>query len=138
MNRIDLRRILETSNLKASYVGAVLFPENLKPSAAVWRVCRGEALLNSEQIAKLSELLNVPIGLLFDDAEWRMSVEGTRKNVIQFRSYDYFAELDLETMTTTVSRNGVRFFEKAQHPKSIGLTDYLSQLTDLIIKNRLK
>lgn len=135
MQSIDLNRIMTVANLKPSFVGAHLFPDNRDPSKAVRRVMRGDMLLNSEQIAKLSELLNVPIGLLFDDASWCMSVPAERRNIINFRAYDYFAELDTTTMTTTISRNNLVFFEKLiTHEKSIGLTDYLSQLTDLIIK----
>ncbi len=134
MQTLDLKRIIKTSNLKTAQVGAVLFPDNKKPEAAIWRVTKGEAFLNSEQISKLSELLNVPIGLLFDDAAWHMSVEADRKNIIRFRAYDYYAELNTETMTTRVSFNGTVYFEEVHHEKGLGLTDYLSLLTDLIIK----
>lgn len=135
MQTLDLKRIAETANLKASYLGAHLFPANKGQAHAVRRVMRGESLLNSEQIAKLSELLNVPIGLLFDDAAWHMSVPAGRQNIINFRAYDYFAELNTETMVTTLTRNGQTFWGKLiTHDRGIGLTDYLSQLTDLIIK----
>jgi len=134
MQKLDLKRIIKTANLKTSFVGAALFPNNIDPSKAITRVCRGEAHLNSEQIAKLSELLNVPIGFLFDDAIWDISVEAGRKNIIRFRAYDYYAELNTETMTTRVSFNGTVYFEEVHHEKGIALTDYLSLLTDLIIK----
>jgi len=134
MQTLDLRRIAETANLKASYLGAHLFPDNKDAAHAVRRVMRGEMLLNSEQIAKLSEVLNVPIGLLFDDAEWHVS--SNRKGLVRFTAYDYYAELDTETMTTIVMRNGAHCFETSTHPRDISLTDYLSQLTDLIIKHK--
>ena len=134
MQKLDLKRIIKTANLKTAYVGAHLFPNNVDPSKAVTRVCRGDAFLNSEQIAKLAELLNVPIGLLFDNASWHMSVEADRKNVIRFRSYDYYAELNTEAMTSRVSFNGTLYFEEVRHEKGIGLTEYLSLLTDLIIR----
>jgi len=134
MQTIDLKRILKTANLKPSFVGAHLFPNSAYPDNAIRRIIRGEMLLNSEQIAKLSDLLNVPIGLLFDEAEWKMGVEAERKNIIHFRAYDYYAELDTSTMKTTVSRSGMLFFETLTHERGVTLTDYLSQLTDLIIK----
>ena len=128
---------MKTANLKTSFVGAALFPDNVLPQDAVRRVLRGEALLNSDQVAKLAEMLNVPIGLLYDDASWSMDVPANSRNLINFRTYDYFAELNTSTMTTTLSKNGLLFFEKViTHEKSIGLTDYLSQLTDLIIKHK--
>lgn len=125
-----------TANLKASYIGAHLFPNNKEPRQAVRRVARGEAFLNSEQIAKLSELLNVPIATLFYDTKaWEIESNTNLKNRINFRTYDYFAELNTETMETTLSRNDVLMFEKIiTHDRGIGLTEYLAQLTDLIIK----
>lgn len=135
MQKLDLGRIMEIAKLKTATVGAQLFPTNQDPKAAVRRVIKGDAFLNSEQIAKLSEMLGVPIGLLFSDAAWSMTKPSdSKKRVIQFRSYEYFAELDLDTMTTTVSRNGLLFFEKITHPKGVEITEYLNDLTDLIIK----
>ncbi len=134
MQTIDLKRIIKVANVKTSFIAGHLFPANSNPSQALRRVMRGGSFLDSWQIAKLSELLNVPIGLLFEDADWHMSVEANRVNIIQFRTYGYYAELDTSTMTTTVSGNGVVFFEKVVHQKSVGLTDYLGQLTDLIIR----
>lgn len=134
MQTLNLKRIAETANLKASYIGSHLFPDNRDPAHAVRRVMRGKLLLNSEQIAKLSELLNVPIGLLFDSAAWHRSVEADRKNIIRFRAYDYYAELNTSTMVTRVSLNGVMFFEEVHIEKSIGMHDYLAQLTDIVIK----
>lgn len=137
MQNIDLKKILKTANVKASFVGPHLFPGHKDPGGAVRRVMRGESLLNSEQVAKLSELLNVPIGMLFEDASWYMSAPPGRKHVVNFRAYNYFAELDTKTMKTTLSKNGLLFFEKViTHERGIGLTDYLSQLTDLVIKHK--
>lgn len=134
MKTIDLKRIIKTSGLKTSEVAPHLYPNNLDPATALRRVIRGEAFLDSEQIARLSELLNVPVGLLFEGADWAMSVEADRKNIIRFKAYNYYAELDTLTMVTRVSLNGVMFFEHVHHERSIGIHDYLSQLTDLIIK----
>jgi len=126
---------MTASGLKASFLAPSLFPDHKYPAKAFSYIVTGKANLDSVQIAKLSEILNVPIGLLFDDADWRMDVPaGLAKRVVQFRAYDYFAELDLDTMTTTVSRNGNAFFDKIVHPSGVMLTDYLSSLTDLIIK----
>ena len=134
MQTLDLKRIAETANLKASYLGAHLFPDNKDQAHAVRRVMRGEMLLNSEQVAKLAELLNVPIGLLYDDASWHVS--SGQKGVIRFTAYDYYAELNTETMTTTVLRNGAPQFETVTATEGISLLDYLSLLTDLIIKHK--
>ncbi len=138
MQTIDLKRILTASNLKVSHVAPYIFPDNRDPANAMRRAIRGEMLLNSDQIARLSELLNVPIGLLFYDVSyWGAEANTNRSDIINFRADGYFAELNLSTMTTTLSKNGLLFFEKIiTHDKSIGLRDYLSQLTDLIIKHK--
>lgn len=137
MQKIDLKRIAKTANLKSSYLGVHLFPNNKDQAHAVRRVIRGEMLLNSEQVAKLAELLNVPIGLLFEDASWHVSAPAGRRNIINFRTYDYFAELNTLTMETTLSKNGLVFFEKIiTHNRGIGLNEYLAHLTDLIIKHK--
>jgi len=137
MQTIDLKKIMAFTDLKVSQVAPHVFPDNRDPANALRRAIRGEYLLNSEQIARLSQVLNIPIGLLFDDAAWKMSVPAGRRNVINFRTYDYFAELDTATMITTVSRSGEPLFQKfVAHEKGIGLTEYLSQLTDLIIKHK--
>lgn len=134
MQKLDLDRIMKTAKLKNAYMAPRLFPDNKFPMNSIQRVRRGEAFLNSEQIAKLSELLNVPIGLLFDDAEWAMDVSKDEPNIIRFRAYGYFAELNTKTMKTRVSLNGNVFFEQITHEKGTSIGDYLNDLTDLIIK----
>lgn len=135
MRTINLKRIRTASGLRPSDLAAALFPDHKKPYNAFNYVESGKGYLNSWQIDKLAELVGVPIGLLFDDADWQMGVPaGSHKRVVQFKTYDYFAELDLDTMTTTVARNGQVFFEKIIHGKGVELTEYLASLTDLIIK----
>lgn len=138
MQTIDLKRIMDTANLKTKDLAPLLFPGFKHPERSVRSVQKGILKLNSDQLAELSKLLNVPVGLLFDDAAWCMSAPASENRIINFRSYDYFAELDLDTMTTTVSRNGMLFPEKITHPDGVGLHDYLSSLTDLIIKYKQK
>ena len=135
MKAINLKRIMEVSGLKTSQLSVQLFPEHKHPNRALLSVVNGVSNLDSDQVAKLSDILNVPIGLLYEDADWHMSPPTPHTGkFIYFKTYDYFAELDLTTMTTTVSRSGILYFEKIVHPKGILLTDYLSSLTDLIIK----
>lgn len=137
MQTINLKRIIAASGLKTTDLGKQLFPDVKNPYKSLLRVANGDGLLNSDQISKLSEILNVPIGLLYENADWNMSSAVQKgKRLIQFRTYDYFAELDLDTMVTTVARNGSVFFEKAIHKKGVGLNQYLSDLTDLIIKHK--
>ena len=137
MKSINLKRIIEVSGIKPTYLGRQLFPHHKHPYRALDYVRNGKNNLDSWQVAKLAEVLNVPVGLLFEEADWGMSVPaGGARRIIQFKAYDYFAELDLETMTTTVSRSGELVFQKVTHPRGVTITDYLSSLTDLIIKNK--
>lgn len=137
MKTLNLKRIVEVSGLKPTDLGVQLFPDHKHPYRAFWRVADGKSNLDSAQIAKLSEILNVPIGLLFEDAEWKMAVPAGSR-LIRFTAYDYFAELNLDTMETTISRNNTLFFEKLHHPNGVGLSEYLSSLTNLIIKYKHK
>lgn len=139
MQKIDLKQIIETSGLKKSYLAKNLFPDNKHPDRAINSVLNGSMNLDSVQISKLSELLSVPIGLLFTCAEWGMSApSGLNRRIVQFRTYDFFAELNLDTMTTTVSQNGLFLFETIAYPHGVEINAYLSSLTDLIIKYKQK
>lgn len=139
MKTLDLKKIRKLSGLKASELALELFPNNKKPYDALNYIEKGRGFLDSQQIAKLSDMINVPIGLLFDDAAWEMgSPAGAARGVIQFKTYDYIAELNTETMTTTVSRNGVAVFDGVQHSGIVEISEYLSSITDLIIKHNRK
>ncbi len=138
MQTIDLGHIMKVANVETSFIASHLFPEHNHGNRAVTRIIKGEGFLNSWQIAKLSEVLNVPIGLLFEDVEWSMSAPAGQKGILYFRIYDYFAELNTADMTTRISKDNMLFFEKMSHPEGIMLTEYLADLTDLIIKYRQK
>jgi len=139
MKTLDLKRIRKLSGIKASELALELFPNNKKPYDALNYIEKGRGFLDSQQIAKLSDMINVPIGLLFDDAAWEMGrPAGAARGVIQFKTYDYIAELNTETMTTVVYRNGVVVFDGVQHDGVLELSNYLSEITDLIIKHNRK
>lgn len=134
MQKVDLERIIKIANISVSEAATLLYPNNLRPRRALYKAFSGEYLLNADQLALLAERIDVPVGMLFDTACWKMGVPAGGKNIIQFRTYDYFAELDTKTMTTTISINGLSFFSKVTHEHGVGIEQYLSDLTDLIIK----
>ncbi len=137
MQTINLQKIIELAQLDKKELASHLFPDLKHPSRSIAAVIAGNLFLNSEQISKLANLIQVPAGMLFEDADWSMGVPANQaKRVIQFKAYNYFAELDLATMTTSVSKDGLTFIKTVKHPASIGLTAYLSHITDLIIKHK--
>lgn len=134
MKTINLKHIAETADLKINKLGEILFPDNRDSYSAVTRIMRGKGLLNAEQIAKLAEHLNVPIGLLFEDVDWAKSMPPFSR-VISFKAYDYTAELDIDTRSTVITKKDAPFFHSIEHDKDVKLSEYLKSLTDLIIKN---
>lgn len=135
MQTINLEKIIELSGADKNKLAAVLFPKQLHPVRSLYRAINVKQDLTASQISALSEFIDVPIGMLFSDAAWSMGVPaGQSRRIVQFRTYNYFAELDLESMTTSVSKDGLTFIKTIKHPKGVELTEYLSQITDLIIK----
>lgn len=134
MKTLDLKKIRKLTGLKAHELATELFPNHKQPYNALNYVEIGKGFLDSQQIAKLSELIDVPIGLLFDDAEWQMGKPANSpRGTLQFKTYDYIAELNTATMTTKVYRNDVVIFDEVQHNGLVEISEYLSSITDLLI-----
>jgi hypothetical protein len=134
MKTLDLKKIRKLTGLKASELAAQLFPDHKNAYNALNYVESGKGFLDSNQIAKLSEIIDVPIGLLFDDAAWEMGrPAGAPRGTLQFKAYDYIAELNTQTMVTVVYRNGVVVIDEVQHNGLVEISDYLSSITDLLI-----
>lgn len=139
MKTLDLKRIRTLAGLKPAELAPELFADHKHPYRALNYVESGKKFLDSQQISKLSDILNIPIGLLFDDAAWRMGrPAGAVRGVLLFETYDYIAELDTATMTTTVTRNGITIFDGVKHSGVVELSEYLSEITALIIKHNRK
>lgn len=68
MNTIDLNRVIKDANLKPTHLAKELFPDHKHPYNALNYIRQGRGLLNSWQIAKLSELAKIPIEALFTKA----------------------------------------------------------------------
>jgi hypothetical protein len=134
MKTLDLKKIRKLTGLKASELAVELFPNHKNAYNALNYVESGRGFLDSSQISKLSEITEVPIGLLFDDAEWEMGKPANApRGTLQFKTYDYVAELNTETMVTVVYRNGVVIIDEVQHNGLVEISEYLSSITDLLI-----
>lgn len=79
MRKINLTDLVENSNYKPEEIAKELFPDNLHPFLAYKRVARGDAVLDADQIVRLSDLLGVSIESLFSAGPWKMK---TRNNLI--------------------------------------------------------
>lgn len=134
MQTIQLQKIIDLQGLDSSSLALALFPSHKFPSQALHRVCKGEGLLNSDQVLTLSEITNIPVGFLYASGEWR--AEGTL-NKISFVSGEVTADLNLSNFSTklTTFHKGRLFVETVIHPQDIHAKVYLSELTDLVIKN---
>jgi hypothetical protein len=133
---IQLQKIIDLQGLDTIKLANELFPGLKHPSMSLTRVINGDMLLNSEQVLKLSEITNIPVGFLYAAGEWLAS--GTL-NKLSFVSGEVVAEV---TPTPTKWVTKISYFHKGQpfvqtvlKPAEINAKVFLSDLTDIIIKN---
>lgn len=134
MQTINLKDILDAKGLRYEFVGQKLFPKNRYPYLAIKRVMDGKAVLDADQISLLSQLTDIPVGLLFGGGGWK----GTQKGeVITFTAERFTAELNTQTWQTKVYENGTLFHEVLIHTEGIALSTYLKHLSTIVInKNK--
>lgn len=65
MKKLNLADIIKQSGLTETAVGEALFPDVKNPYLAIHRIVKEKGLLNTEQLVKLSTLVNRPIADLF-------------------------------------------------------------------------
>lgn len=137
MKTIDLKKLIESSDLDSKEVAKQLFPKNKYPDLALNRVMKGLNVLDADQISKLSLLSGVPISELFSGGEWKGS---TAQNVHVFTNGEYRAELDPQTWITKVFHKGSLFHDSIIHSGSTPINEYLHELDQIIInfKNKQK
>lgn len=134
MKAINLTRLIETKNLDVQEVARELFPEAKYPKLALDRILKNESYLNSNQISRLSLMTGIPINFLYEGGEWG-EANTSSNGVIVFSAADYRAELDTNSWTTKLFHKNSIFHEAVISNPSIPLSEYLSELTSLIIKN---
>lgn len=131
MDRINLSEIIASKGLKTKEVARELFPDNSYPSLALNRILSGEAVLNADQISRLSLYADIPIGELFSGGKWTAKA---KKDLLIFTSGEYRAELDVKAWTSKLYHKDSIYHEFFILSKTIGLNDYINQLEE-IIKN---
>lgn len=134
MKRIDIVGVCKAANLDLKLVAAQLFPKNTHPTLALNRVISksNKAVLDANQISKLSALTGVNIGDLFTPNKWKTAKSS--KNTLTFQSEEYLAELNTTDWTTKVfSNNGLKH-KFIIHGGAITLSEYFTKLNSEIVK----
>lgn len=124
MKKINLGELIETLRLDTKELADKLFPMHKYPNMALSRVVNGEMLLDSSQIAKLSEFTGLPIEDLFTPS-WESVIKGS---LIVLVSGPNKAELNIESWET-------RLFKKDQlikviniHTPQMALSEFITRL----------
>lgn len=140
METIQLQKIIDLQKLDSVKLAAELFPGHKHPSMALSRVITGQGLLNSEQVLKLSEITNLPIGFIYASGEWKASASG---KTISFVAGEVEACLT-PAFGALGYRTAVNYFHKDKeftltllHPSDTSAKAYLSELAEAVIKNSI-
>ena len=73
---INIKALCEKHEADIRDVARVLYPDNLRPDYALYRVTSGIASLSSEQLVKLSHFFGVGLADLYDDKQVKASTKG--------------------------------------------------------------
>ena len=130
MQKINLKKIVETSPMSKKEIAAQLFPSNKFPVLALNRVMAGEAELEASQISKLSVLMDIPIDKLFREWTWK-----SKNEVHTFYDGDYVAELNTHTWTAKLFHKNSLFHEEYITNRNIVLSEFLNFINNQIKKH---
>lgn len=133
MKTIDLNGIISKQELDPKEVAQQLFPGNKYPKLALNRVLAGEAVLDANQISKLSLMTGLSIDQLYSENGWKST---SKAGIIAFQNGEYKAELSTETWVTKIFHNGSLFHESIITPGATPVSEYLNELNSIIIKNQ--
>lgn len=130
MKTIDLDGIIKKRNLDPNEIAKELFPSNRYPRLALNRVLKKKALLNADQISRLSAITGISISELYGRA-WKSSY---KKDLHILTCGEFRAELDTTTWITRLYHNGSLCHEEILHSGAIMLNEYISLLDKLTLK----
>lgn len=134
MIKFNINELIKEHELDTKVLASELFPENKYPMIALTRVINGEALLNTDQLAKLSFLTGLPIEALFSGGEWR-DAKSKEANIIALENGEYRAELNRDTWITKLYHKNSIFHEAIiLDGTAVPMSEYLSELDNLILK----
>ena len=133
MKRINLSAIIEARALDTNEVAEVLFPSVKYPRLALNRILSGEAVLDADQISKLSSYTGISIGYLFSGGEWELKLKP--KHVVEFLAGDYRAELNTKSWIIKVFSKKSLFHEEVIVGQNTPISSILEYLDKLVINN---
>jgi len=125
--KIDLKQIIEKMEMSKKEVATELFPVNKFPVLALNRVLAGEAVLDADQISKLSMLSGLSPNEMF--SSWKMK---SRMGIHTLTSGNYRADLDMHSGTTKIFYKGSLDHEFIIHKTNIELSEFINMLNTKI------
>lgn len=129
MKTIDVKKIIEDMGCDKKTMAKQLFPGNKFPVLALDRVLQDKAVLDANQISRLSSFSGVPIGKLFD--EWEIT---QRKGVHTLKNGNYHAEVDFSEMVIRMYHNASLFHEEILFDSKLTLSELIDTI-NIQIKN---
>ena len=136
MTNFNISAIIEQHKLEPKSLAAQLFPENAYPMPALKRVIEGEALLNTDQISKLSFMTGIPIAELFTGEKWK-GVASKDAEVMTLENGEFKASLNRKTWVTTLYHKNSIFHESViMDGDLVPLSVYLSELDKIILNHK--
>lgn len=129
MSRINLTKLLKDSGASLPFIAKQLFPENKFPLASLKRVMRGDALLDSEQIAKLATYLDTPIESLYEET-WK--AEASTDDSITFTKAGYRVILNLDTFQARIYNEETFETNLILTSRAITLSEFFAKVENII------
>lgn len=133
MDTINLKEIIERQELDVKEVAKNLFPGNDYPKLALDRILKNKAVLDANQISRLSAITGIPIGALYAGGQWKASY---KKNLHTFRLGDFTAILDTDNWKTQMFHDDTLFHEEIYHSGGVPMSEYFKILNNQISKFR--
>ena len=129
MIKIDLRKIVEQMDMSKKDIALQLFPVNKFPVLALNRVMSGDAVLDADQISKLSMLSGLSPNEMY--SSWSMK---SKDGILIFTHDNYRAELNMNDWNTKLFYRDTLYHDFILHTRHIKLEDYLDILNTQIEK----
>ena len=123
MKTINLKKIVEASDLSKKEIANHLFPDNKFPVLALDRVARNDAVLDANQISRLSAVTGISIGDLF--GEWKME---SKTGFHKLSSGEYQAEIDSAKMILHIFHNKSLFHEEVIYDDKVTISELINIL----------
>ena len=129
MHTVNVGKLIEVFELDEENLAQHLFPLNKHPKSALKRIISGDSLLDTDQLFKLSRLVNLSVEDLFFSDGWKTAFHD-QVHVLTFEEYE--AHLNVDTWVTTIFHKGSMLHEAVIHTGSISLSYYLELLNNKI------